>query len=112
LFLLKNNESGDETFLKRPIKGEEDYGCPSESSVYLFHVCSSVTGHCVYSISLHMGHSVSPSVCFKEFLTRTNEVIISAEFTCDFLGWEILYNIECTVPVKLDRLIGMCIKFG
>jgi len=59
------------------------------------------------------GISVSPSACFKECLTKTNEIIISAEFTYDFLEWEILRNvIECTVPVKLDRLIGTCIKFG
>jgi hypothetical protein len=97
LFPLENIEYGDETFLKRPIKGEEDHGCPSVSSAYLFHVCSSATGHCVCSISLHMGHSVSPSVCFKECLTKTNEVIISAEFAYDFLGWEISYNvIKCT----------------
>jgi hypothetical protein len=60
-----------------------------------------------------MGHPVSPSACFKECLTKTNEVIISAAFAYDFLGWEISYNvIECTVLVKLDRFIGMCIKFG
>ena len=34
------------------------------------------------------GTSVSPSACFKECLTKTNEIIISAEFTYDFLEWE------------------------
>jgi hypothetical protein len=55
-------------------------------------------------------HPVSPA-CFKECLTKTNYVIISAEFVYDFLGWEISYNvIECTVPIKLDRLNGNMYK--